>query len=66
MTSKLTTRKVKKYGRFGLYSNNDKVDYFDNSGREADRKDELVRPDSIYILSCKQSSGTCFCKSNKN
>ena len=44
MTSKLTTRKVKKYGRFGLYSNNDKVDYFGNSGREADRKDELVHP----------------------
>ena len=41
MTSKLTPKKVKKYGRFGLYLN-DKVDYFDNSGREADRKDGLV------------------------
>lgn len=42
MTSKLTPKKVKKYGRFGLYSNNDKVDDFDNSGREANRKDRLV------------------------
>ena len=41
-TSKLTPKKVKKYGRFGLYSNNDKVDYFGNSGREANRKDRLV------------------------
>ena len=42
MTSKLTPKKVKKYGRFGSYSNNDKVYYFGNSGREANRKDRLV------------------------
>ena len=39
-----------------LYSNDNKVGSIENSGREADRKDGLVYPDSVYIFSCKQKT----------
>ena len=39
-----------------LYSNDNKVGSIENSGREADRKDGLVYPDSVYIFSCKQKN----------
>lgn len=42
MISKFILKKVKKYGRFGLYLNNDKVDYFGNLGWEVNWKDRLV------------------------